>query len=138
MEVFEGIVALKNKLEELKKVGKTIGFVATMGALHEGHCSLVRRSKNETDVTVVSIFVNPTQFNDKNDLKNYPRTFEKDSKMLMDLNVDYVFFPTEKEMYPEESTDVWDFGMLDKVMEGAHRPGHFNGVRSEEHTSELQ
>ena len=128
MEVFEGIVALKNKLEALKKEGKTIGFVPTMGALHEGHCSLVRRSKSETDCTVVSIFVNPTQFNDKNDLKNYPRTFESDSKMLEELDTDFVFFPSETEMYPETTNEVWDFGMLDKVMEGAHRPGHFNGV----------
>ena len=128
MEVFEGIDALKNKLEALKKEGKTIGFVPTMGALHEGHCSLVRRSKSETDITVVSIFVNPTQFNNKNDLKNYPRTFERDSKMLEELHTDFVFFPSETEMYPETNNDVWDFGMLDKVMEGAHRPGHFNGV----------
>jgi pantoate--beta-alanine ligase len=128
MEVFEGIDALKNKLEELKKAGKTIGFVPTMGALHEGHCSLVSQSKAETDVTIVSIFVNPTQFNDKNDLKNYPRTFDTDSQMLESLGVDYIFFPSEKEMYPTPSTEVWDFGMLDKVMEGAHRPGHFNGV----------
>ena len=128
MEIVEGINALKNKLVELKKRGKTIGFVPTMGALHDGHCSLVSRSKSETDFTVVSIFVNPTQFNDKNDLKNYPRTFDKDSKMLEALGVDFIFFPSEAEMYPTPSIEVWDFGMLDKVMEGAHRPGHFNGV----------
>jgi len=128
MEVFEGIDALRNKLEELKKAGKTIGFVPTMGALHQGHCSLVQRSKSETDCTVVSVFVNPTQFNDKKDLENYPRSFENDSKLLEKLDTDIVFFPSVKEMYPEDSNELWDFGMLDKVMEGAHRPGHFNGV----------
>ena len=128
MEIFEGIVALKNKLEEIKKAGKTIGFVPTMGALHEGHCSLVRRSKQETDITVVSIFVNPTQFNDKNDLKNYPRTLQKDSALLDSLGTDIVFAPSDQEMYPEPCTEVWTFGMLEKVMEGALRPGHFNGV----------
>jgi pantoate--beta-alanine ligase len=128
MEVFEGIDALRSKLEELKKVGKTIGFVPTMGALHQGHCSLVQRSKSETDCTVVSIFVNPTQFNDKKDLENYPRSFENDSKLLEKLDTDIVFYPSVKEMYPEDSNEHWDFGMLDKVMEGAHRPGHFNGV----------
>ena len=128
MEVIEGIVALKAKLDTFKKDGKTIGFVPTMGALHEGHCSLVKLSKNATDVTVVSIFVNPTQFNDKNDLKNYPRTFDRDKTMLEGIQTDILFYPSESEMYPKPSSEEWDFGMLDKVMEGAHRPGHFNGV----------
>ena len=127
MEVFEGIVALKAKLELLKKEGK-IGFVPTMGALHDGHCSLVKHSKESTDITVVSIFVNPTQFNDKNDLKNYPRTIDQDKKMLESIQTDILFYPSESEMYPESTSESWDFGHLDKVMEGAHRPGHFNGV----------
>src|ERR1035437_4332682 len=126
MKVLSTVIELQTLLRKMHL--SPLGLVPTMGALHEGHLSLAESAVKQCPVIVVSIFVNPTQFNDKNDLKNYPRTFEKDSKMLMDLNVDYVFFPTEKEMYPEESTDVWDFGMLDKVMEGAHRPGHFNGV----------
>jgi len=128
MQVFESITALKSRLLQLKNEGKTIGFVPTMGALHQGHLSLVKRSKTETDITVVSIFVNPIQFNDKSDLKNYPRTIEKDSALLESAGADLLFYPTEQEMYPTPPTEVWDFGQLDKVMEGAHRPGHFNGV----------
>lgn len=128
MKVFESISALTQEITQQKAAGKTIGFVPTMGALHDGHCSLVARSKKENDITVVSIFVNPTQFNDKNDLKNYPRTFEKDSSLLESFGADFIFHPSEQEMYPTQSTEVWDFGQLDKVMEGAHRPGHFNGV----------
>ncbi|MBC7124672.1 MAG: pantoate--beta-alanine ligase [Bacteroidales bacterium] len=115
-------------LQGFKSEGKSVGFVPTMGALHKGHVSLVERSVAENDITVVSIFVNPTQFNDKNDLKNYPRMPEKDIAMLEAAGVNVVFMPTESEIYPEPDTRVFDFGMLDKVMEGKFRPGHFNGV----------
>lgn len=99
-----------------------------MGALHGGHISLVERATSENDVVVVSIFVNPTQFNDPNDLVNYPRTPEKDLALLETAGVDYVFMPTESEIYPQPDTRLFNFGQLDRVMEGAHRPGHFNGV----------
>lgn len=105
-----------------------IGFVPTMGALHEGHLSLVRAARRAGGVVVVSVFVNPTQFNDPADLRNYPRTHEKDLAMLKAEGVDVVFMPEVEEIYPEPDTRVWDFGELDKVMEGATRPGHFNGV----------
>lgn len=108
--------------------GKKVGLVPTMGALHEGHASLVRRSVKENDVTVVSVFVNPTQFNDKNDLKNYPRTLDADCELLESVGADIVFAPSVEEVYPEEDTRVFDFSPLDKVMEGKYRPGHFNGV----------
>jgi pantoate--beta-alanine ligase len=113
----------------LKGVPKgEIGFVPTMGALHEGHLSLVREAKMADGVVVVSVFVNPTQFNDPVDLKSYPRTPERDLAMLEEAGVDLVFMPAVKEIYPEPDKRVWDFGELDKVMEGATRPGHFNGV----------
>jgi pantoate--beta-alanine ligase len=107
-----------------------IGFVPTMGALHNGHLSLVAKAVKECPVVTVSIFVNPTQFNDKEDLKNYPRTVEKDLELLSSVmrENDIVFIPDIKEIYPEEDTRTFRFGNLDKVMEGAHRPGHFNGV----------
>lgn len=126
--VVGAISELKVMLQGFRNEGKSIGFVPTMGALHKGHISLVERSVAENDITVVSIFVNPTQFNDKNDLKNYPRMPEKDIAMLEAAGVDVVFMPTESEIYPEPDTRVFDFGMLDKVMEGKFRPGHFNGV----------
>lgn len=126
--VVGAISDLKVMLQGFRSEGKSIGFVPTMGALHKGHVSLVERSVAENDITVVSIFVNPTQFNDKNDLKNYPRMPEKDIAMLDAAGVDVVFMPTEDEIYPEPDTRVFDFGMLDKVMEGKFRPGHFNGV----------
>jgi len=126
--VVDKISDLKTMLQGFRSEGKSIGFVPTMGALHKGHVSLVERSVAENDITVVSIFVNPTQFNDKNDLKNYPRMPEKDIAMLEAAGVNVVFMPTESEIYPEPDTRVFDFGMLDKVMEGKFRPGHFNGV----------
>lgn len=119
---------LKNLLDASRNEGKTIALVPTMGALHEGHASLVRRSVAENDVTVVSVFVNPTQFNDKNDLQNYPRTLDADCKLLESVGADIVFAPTVEEMYPEEDTRMFSFAPLDAVMEGAFRPGHFNGV----------
>lgn len=119
---------LKSILDVYRGKGLKIGLVPTMGALHEGHASLVRRSVKENDVTVVSVFVNPTQFNDKNDLKNYPRTLEADCALLEKEGASIVFAPTVEEMYPQEDTRVFSFAPLDTVMEGACRPGHFNGV----------
>lgn len=126
--IVDKVADLKKIIQNLKHEGKNIGFVPTMGALHKGHISLVERCVADNDITVVSIFVNPTQFNDKNDLKNYPRMPERDIPMLEAAGVDIVFMPTEQEIYPEPDTRVFDFGMLDKVMEGKFRPGHFNGV----------
>ena len=128
MKVFKKIVDLQNALFEERKQGKEIGLVPTMGALHEGHASLVRRSVGENGVTVVSVFVNPTQFNDKNDLKNYPRDLEADCALLESCKADYVFTPEVEEMYPTPDTRHFEFPPVSTVMEGAHRPGHFNGV----------
>ena len=126
MKSFSTVSDLRETLALHK--GQIVGFVPTMGALHQGHISLVERARKECDVVVVSVFVNPTQFNDKNDLKNYPRTPEADAAMLEAAGVDYVLFPSVEEIYPEPDTRVFDFGQIDKVMEGATRPGHFNGV----------
>ena len=128
MKVFKRIVDLQNALFEERKHGKKIGLVPTMGALHEGHASLVRHSVSENDVTVVSVFVNPTQFNDKNDLKNYPRDLEADCHLLESCGADYVLAPEVEEMYPTPDTRHFEFPPVSTVMEGAHRPGHFNGV----------
>ena len=119
---------LVNLINNLKKEGKTIGFVPTMGALHEGHLSLVKESKKNSDITVVSVFVNPTQFNDPEDLKRYPRTLEQDVELLKSVNCDIVFAPSVEEIYPEPDTRKFNFGYLESIMEGAKRPGHFNGV----------
>lgn len=126
MKAFATVKELREALRVVRN-GK-VGFVPTMGALHEGHISLVERARKECDTVVVSVFVNPTQFNDKTDLKNYPRTPEADAAMLEAAGVDYVLFPTVEEIYPEPDTRVFEFGLVDKVMEGATRPGHFNGV----------
>ena len=126
MKSFSTVSSLQQTLA--LHAGQVVGFVPTMGALHQGHISLVERARKECDVVVVSVFVNPTQFNDKNDLKNYPRTPEADAAMLEAAGVDYVLFPSVEEIYPEPDTRVFDFGQIDKVMEGATRPGHFNGV----------
>ena len=128
MKVFQRIVELQNELFGVRKEGKKIGLVPTMGALHEGHASLVKRSVKDNDITVVSVFVNPTQFNDKNDLKNYPRTLEEDCKLLESVGADYVFAPTVEDMYPVPDTRHFEYPPVSTVMEGAHRPGHFNGV----------
>ena len=128
MKIVTTINELKSQLQICRNEGKTVGFVPTMGALHDGHASLVKRSVSENDVTVVSVFVNPTQFNDKNDLKNYPRTLEADCKLLEAFFADFVFAPEVAEMYPEEDKRQFSFTPLDTVMEGACRPGHFNGV----------
>ena len=128
MEIIYSGTALSQLIEELKQKGKTIGFVPTMGALHMGHLSLVEKAGNSCDVVIVSIFVNPTQFNNQNDLKRYPRTLAKDAELLANTSCNYIFAPSVEEIYPEPDTRIFDFGMLDKVMEGAFRPGHFNGV----------
>lgn len=128
MKVFNKIVDLQNQLFEDRKKGKEIGLVPTMGALHEGHASLVRRSVKENGITVVSVFVNPTQFNDKNDLKNYPRTLDADCQLLDSCGADYVLAPSVEEMYPTPDNRQFEFPPVSTVMEGEHRPGHFNGV----------
>ena len=128
MKVIHTIEDLQAGLSVLKAQGKKVGLVPTMGALHAGHASLVKRSVNENDVTVVSVFVNPTQFNDKNDLVKYPRTLEADCKLLEDCGATLVFAPSVEEMYPEPDTRQFSYAPLDTVMEGAFRPGHFNGV----------
>ena len=119
---------LGNLIEKHHAAGKVIGFVPTMGALHEGHISLIETSRRNSDITVCSIFVNPTQFNDKADLERYPRMPEKDALMLEKACCDILFLPEVSEIYPEKDTRIFDFGLLDKILEGEHRPGHFNGV----------
>lgn len=128
MKLISTIKDLKSLLDECRAEGKTVGLVPTMGALHQGHASLVERAVKENDVAVVSIFVNPTQFNDKNDLKNYPRTLEADCALLEKIGADIAFAPSVEEMYPTEDTRQFSFAPIDTVMEGACRPGHFNGV----------
>lgn len=128
MEVINKIADLEARVNEIKSAGKSIGLVPTMGALHEGHASLVERSVRENDVTVVSVFVNPTQFNDKNDLANYPRTFDEDKALLEGMGATVMFAPTAEEVYPEPDTRTFSYPPTDTVMEGAFRPGHFNGV----------
>lgn len=128
MKVIHTIQELQSELSTLKAAGKKVGLVPTMGALHAGHASLVKRSVNDNDVTVVSVFVNPTQFNDKNDLAKYPRTLEADCKLLESCGATFVFAPSVEEMYPQPDTRQFSYAPLDTVMEGAFRPGHFNGV----------
>ncbi|NLY25872.1 MAG: pantoate--beta-alanine ligase [Bacteroidales bacterium] len=128
MEIVRTATGLEEMLQRFRLQEQTIGFVPTMGALHEGHATLVRQCAAENDVCVVSIFVNPTQFNNKEDLKHYPRTAEEDHTLLERTGADIIFAPSEEEIYPEPDKRVFDFGMLDKVMEGQFRPGHFNGV----------
>ncbi len=128
MKLISTIKDLKSLLDECRAEGKTVGLVPTMGALHQGHASLVERAVKENDVVVVSVFVNPTQFNDKNDLKNYPRTLEADCALLEKIGADIAFAPSVEEMYPTEDTRQFSFAPIDTVMEGACRPGHFNGV----------
>ena len=128
MEIFSTIIEVKKHLGAIRSEDKSIGFVPTMGALHEGHLSLIREAKKENDYVVCSIFVNPAQFNDKTDLEKYPKEIESDIEKLKIGKCDLVFNPSAEEMYPEPDNTVFDFGDLDKVMEGKFRPGHFNGV----------
>ncbi len=128
MKLVKTINELQAELDAFRKQGKRIGLIPTMGALHAGHASLVKRSVADNDVTVVSVFVNPTQFNDKNDLAKYPRNLEADCKLLEQVGASFVFAPAVEEMYPEPDTRQFSFAPLDTVMEGAFRPGHFNGV----------
>lgn len=128
MKTVKRINELQTLLGEFRAAGKTIGLVPTMGALHEGHASLVDRSVAENDVTVVSIFLNPTQFNDKSDLERYPRTLEADCALLEKHGASIAFAPSVEEVYPEPDTRVFSYPPTDSVMEGAMRPGHFNGV----------
>ena len=126
MKTFDKVKELQEELAQYQP--SEIGFVPTMGALHAGHRSLVEKARRECKIVVVSVFVNPTQFNDKTDLKNYPRTPEADLAILEEAGADIVLMPTVEEIYPEPDTRQFDFGLIDKVMEGATRPGHFNGV----------
>ncbi len=126
MQIIKTIQLLREILEN--NTNKTVGFVPTMGALHEGHISLVKKSVEENDICVVSIFVNPTQFNNADDLLKYPRTLEADALLLKKAGCNIVFAPEVQEMYPEQDKRTFDFGSLEQVMEGVHRPGHFNGV----------
>ena len=128
MELVKTLAELQSLLASYKEQNKSIGFVPTMGALHEGHLSLIKYSKEKTDITVCSIFVNPTQFNDKKDFDKYPQTPEQDLKMLEAVNCDLVFMPSYEDVYGEDMQDNFTFGSLETVMEGAFRPGHFAGV----------
>ena len=128
MEIVHTIKDLQAALAALRAQGKTVGLVPTMGALHAGHASLVKRCVAENDAAVVSVFVNPTQFNDKNDLAKYPRTLEADCSLLEQCGAAFAFAPSVEEMYPEPDTRQFSYTPLDTVMEGKFRPGHFNGV----------
>lgn len=128
MKIFDNIVDLQNELFYLRKANKKIGLVPTMGALHQGHASLVKQCVADNDITIVSVFLNPTQFNDPKDLERYPRTFEEDCKILNEVGADIVFAPTPKEMYPTPDNRHFEFPPTSTVMEGPKRPGHFNGV----------
>ncbi len=128
MKIAQTALQLTQFIGAAKRPGYKTGFVPTMGALHQGHISLVNCCKKENEITVVSIFVNPNQFNDNKDLENYPCMPEKDIELLEEAGCDVVFMPGVKEVYPEPDTRIFDFGLLGGVMEGKHRPGHFNGV----------
>jgi len=128
MEIIKNINDLKQYISKEKQKNKSIGFVPTMGALHAGHTSLVKRCVNENDVCIVSVFVNPTQFNNKKDLETYPRTLEADCNLLEATGCKCVFSPDEQDMYPEPDTRTFNLGRIAEVMEGKFRPGHFNGV----------
>jgi len=128
MEIVKHIQDINNLLKTYRTKRLTIGFVPTMGALHEGHVSMIRKARNENDIVVCSIFVNPIQFNNKEDLEKYPRNLERDIEILSKNSCDILFYPDVEEMYPEEVQTKYDFGYLDKILEGEYRPGHFNGV----------
>lgn len=128
MKIIRSVAQLRDAVASLKAEGKSVGLVPTMGALHAGHISLVDRARAENGALVVSVFVNPTQFNNPTDLQTYPRTEEADCEKLRAAGVDIAFIPTVEEMYPEPDTRVFDLGQVAAVMEGPMRPGHFNGV----------
>lgn len=128
MEIIETTARLQEAVAAARAKGLTVGLVPTMGALHAGHISLVERARRECDFVVVSVFVNPTQFNNPDDLRTYPRTLEADCELLRNAGVDVAFAPSVEEVYPEPDTRVFDLGRVAEVMEGAMRPGHFNGV----------
>lgn len=128
MKIIDTVAALQLAVTEAKQQGLSVGLVPTMGALHEGHASLIRQCVAENQLTVVSVFVNPTQFNDPKDLQHYPRTFEADAQLIASLGGDIVFAPSVEEIYPQEDKRVFSYPPIDTVMEGAQRPGHFNGV----------
>ena len=128
MKVFEKAAELNRFLDLERAKGKSVGFVPTMGALHSGHISLINKAKQGNDVVVASVFVNPTQFNNPDDLKKYPRTLEADKALLEKHGCNVLFFPSVEEIYPEKDNTVFDLGGLDTLMEGKFRPGHFNGV----------
>ena len=128
MEIIRTVSRLSEAVDAARAKGCSIGLVPTMGALHAGHRSLVERARAENDIVVVSVFVNPTQFNNADDLRTYPRTEEADTALLEACGVDYAFIPSVSEIYPEPDTRVFDLGPVAEIMEGAMRPGHFNGV----------
>ncbi len=128
MEIIRTVDELRSRVEAERALGHSVGLVPTMGALHDGHLSLVKASRKANDIVVVSVFVNPTQFNNPEDLATYPRTEEADARLLAEAGVDMVFMPSVAEVYPEPDTRVFDLGPVAEVMEGAMRPGHFNGV----------
>lgn len=128
MKVIRTVAELKQKINEEKALGHSIGLVPTMGALHAGHISLIDRARTDNDIVVVSVFVNPTQFNNPDDLRTYPRTEKDDCEKLIAAGVDYAFIPSVEEIYPEPDNRVFDLGPVAEVMEGPMRPGHFNGV----------
>ncbi|MDE7135976.1 MAG: pantoate--beta-alanine ligase, partial [Muribaculaceae bacterium] len=127
MEVITTVKGLTDICNSYRSDNQTIGLVPTMGALHDGHLSLIERARRENDRVIVSVFVNPTQFNNPNDLKTYPRTVDADCAKLREAGVDIAFIPTVEEIYPEPDTRVFELGPVAEVMEGARRPGHFNG-----------
>jgi pantoate--beta-alanine ligase len=128
MEIFNEIKPIRAFLTAQKKLGRTIGLVPTMGALHDGHIELIRSSRQENDLTVCSIYVNPTQFNNASDLEKYPRTLATDTALLQEAGCDVIFAPANTEMYASSSQLHFDMGHLDKILEGEFRPGHFSGV----------
>lgn len=128
MKIIRTVEELKSVVGALKAEGKSVGLVPTMGALHDGHVSLMEKARGDNDVVVVSVFVNPTQFNNPDDLRTYPRTEEADCARMRDAGVDIAFIPSVEEIYPEPDNRVFDLGKVAEVMEGAMRPGHFNGV----------
>jgi pantoate--beta-alanine ligase len=128
MKIYTNVDEIKSHLKNVREAGKTIGFVPTMGALHDGHMSLIREARQDSGYVVASIFVNPEQFNNKEDLEKYPRTKKADIEKLEEAKCDVLFYPSIGEIYPTEDETVFEFGNLDKVMEGKFRPGHFQGV----------